>query len=268
MTDHPDCRKEVGREPPANVLRALRQEVGYCCPIPGCDEPYLEWHHFDPPFAERPHHEVAGMIALCSKHHRKADRNNFTVAQLREYKNGAAQRQQTPQRSIEWLRRDLLVVAGNNFCLNTPRILKAQGRLVIWLTRDLQGYWGLNLAPLGYVELSMTDNFWQATGPLLDFECPPGGTRLRATYPNRDEIEVVFREFKTLKHLRRAYRKGPPELDGLSFPLTAVDVHYRCRSLGIDVGPSRLDLKDHPQLPGSVMKGCFVRNGYGMIELP
>jgi hypothetical protein len=37
------------RRPPMDVIRLLRSEVGFCCPVEGCGNPYLTWHHFDPP---------------------------------------------------------------------------------------------------------------------------------------------------------------------------------------------------------------------------
>ena len=39
----------MNRTPPKKVIQTLRQEVGFGCPIPNCGNPYLEWHHFDPP---------------------------------------------------------------------------------------------------------------------------------------------------------------------------------------------------------------------------
>jgi hypothetical protein len=37
------------RRPYAHVVRQLRQEVGFRCPVDDCGNPYLTWHHFDPP---------------------------------------------------------------------------------------------------------------------------------------------------------------------------------------------------------------------------
>jgi len=83
----------MDRTPPAEVRRVLRQEVGFCCPIDGCGSPYLSWHHFDPPWREREHHDPAGMIALCLQHHKEADAGTFTEAQLKQLKKTSASRE-------------------------------------------------------------------------------------------------------------------------------------------------------------------------------
>lgn len=65
----------MARNPPKSVLAELRKEVGFGCPVEGCGNPYLTWHHFDPPWSERHHHEPQGIIALCPEHHNAADAN-------------------------------------------------------------------------------------------------------------------------------------------------------------------------------------------------
>ena len=73
----------VNRTPPPEVRRELRREVGFGCPVRDadgvrCGNPYLYYHHFDPPWATEEHHNPAGMIALCGEHHPKADAGTFT----------------------------------------------------------------------------------------------------------------------------------------------------------------------------------------------
>ena len=57
----------MNRTPPKKVIQTLRQEVGFGCPVPNCGNPYLEWHHFDPPWSIENHHRPEGMIALCTQ---------------------------------------------------------------------------------------------------------------------------------------------------------------------------------------------------------
>ncbi|MGP5687026.1 hypothetical protein ACTXOU_13770 [Psychrobacter glacincola] len=71
---------------PKAVKEVLRSEVGFGCPIKGCGNPYLEYHHFDPPVNIKPHNEPKGMIALCAQHHKKADGGAYTVEQLHTLK--------------------------------------------------------------------------------------------------------------------------------------------------------------------------------------
>ena len=71
---------------PAKVKSILREEVGFGCIVKNCGNPYLEYHHFDPPVSIRAHNEPEGMIALCAQHHKKADGDAYTTEQLHELK--------------------------------------------------------------------------------------------------------------------------------------------------------------------------------------
>lgn len=74
------------RTPPDDVKDFLRAEVGFGCPVNGCRVPFLEFHHFDPPWRVRQHHDADGMVALCVEHHKKADRGVFSNTQLKAFK--------------------------------------------------------------------------------------------------------------------------------------------------------------------------------------
>ncbi|WP_322847026.1 hypothetical protein [Pseudomonas sp. B33.4] len=135
MVKHKKQRQSI----PPFVKKLLRQEVGFGCPVEGCGNPYLEYHHFDPPVKVRAHNEPQGMIALCAHHHKKADGGAFTTEQLHKMKvnreNAAVVRG-----NLDWLRRELLVVAGGSFYYETPRILVIDQHDVIALKRDDEGY--------------------------------------------------------------------------------------------------------------------------------
>jgi len=51
------------------VREKLRKEVNFGCPVINCGLPYLEYHHFDPPWKEKNHYEPKGMVALCPTDH-------------------------------------------------------------------------------------------------------------------------------------------------------------------------------------------------------
>ncbi|MGI2155364.1 hypothetical protein ACROAK_21195 [Shewanella oncorhynchi] len=107
---------------PKSVKKVLRSEVGFGCPVKGCGNPYLEYHHFDPPVSVKPHNEPEGMIALCAQHHKKADGGAYTTEQLHELKKDKANAKLV-KGSLDWLRKDLLAVVGGNFYYETPRII-------------------------------------------------------------------------------------------------------------------------------------------------
>lgn len=120
-----------GRNAPATVKRTLRQEVGHGCPVSGCASPYLEYHHFDPPWAEENHHRPEGMIALCGPHHDKAGGGAFTAEQLRQLKKSSYALSAEIKGTFEWRRQHLVARVGGNFYLDTPVMVEVQGTPVV-----------------------------------------------------------------------------------------------------------------------------------------
>ena len=114
------------RKPPAKVRKQLRQEVGFRCPVEGCGNPYLTWHHFDPPWHVENHHRPEGMIALCLDHAAKADGGAFTDDQLRTLKKNGRQRAEEVRGQFDWMRRDLLAVVGGCFYYEQPHNISSR----------------------------------------------------------------------------------------------------------------------------------------------
>jgi hypothetical protein len=117
----------MNRTPPTAVRRELKREVGFGCPVPYCGNPYLYWHHFDPPWDVRQHHDPDGMIALCGLHHPKADAGAYSKEQLREFKRRLAERAEEAKGRFEWMRHSLLGVVGGNFYYETPVVFQFRG---------------------------------------------------------------------------------------------------------------------------------------------
>jgi hypothetical protein len=122
-------RKDRGlaRTPPTAVLHELRREVGFSCPVSGSGNPYLSWHHFDPPWRQEKHHRPQGLVALCLEHARKADGGAFTLAQIREFTRCGADGQNIVGK-FDWLRYDMLVVVGSGFFYKQDVIFAIDGR--------------------------------------------------------------------------------------------------------------------------------------------
>jgi hypothetical protein len=100
----------MNRDPDESVKKILRQEVHFGCPIENCGSPYLSFHHFDPPWRLRQHHEPGGMIALCLEHHIRADRNAYSIQQLKEMKRSPFLKKvgANPIGDISWKRENLV----------------------------------------------------------------------------------------------------------------------------------------------------------------
>lgn len=258
----------MNREPPAEVRRILRREVGFGCPYPGCGNPYLYWHHFDPTWSEREHHDPAGMIALCGEHHPKADAGTFTKEQLRRFKRDGANRSEEVKARFDWMRNRLLAVVGGNFFFDTPVVFRFNGEPSIWFTRDTDDYLMLNVRMLtasGQPRVKMEDNWWLVRGDPEDVESPPSGKLLRIRYANGDDLRVEFVEMLTVNTFDARYPKHPDlnrsrsPIDAreprITFPITVVEVQMIVGETPIQFGPHHTSLPGG-QITGSLMVGC------------
>jgi hypothetical protein len=198
----------MNRTPPKFVRQILRHEVGFGCPLPKCGNPYLEWHHFDPPWHEHQHHNPDGMIALCSEHHKKADAGAYTKDQLRGYKFQGRDSLNSIKGKFEWLRNKILAVIGGNFYYEIPFIFIFRNNKVIWFNRDDDNYLLLNIRMLttsAEPRLILDDNFWITKENMTDFECPPSGKLINALYSNGDMVRIEYLELRSVEDVVRRY---------------------------------------------------------------
>ncbi|MDI6858280.1 MAG: HNH endonuclease [Dehalococcoidia bacterium] len=243
------------RTPPIEVRRQLRREVGFGCPIPGCGNPYLRWHHFDPPWRDEKHHRPAGMIALCAEHHAKADAGAYSREQLHEFKRAARKGNKQIEGRFDWLRRDLLMVVGGNFFHNTPVAIEAKGKPIIWFTRDDAAHLLVNVRMItvsGQPRCRIEESYWISPSLPEDLECPPSGKILRVSYANGDYLAIEFFEMQSAEDLVLRYPMASPRGWPLSFPITAVEIAETVGGTEYRFDSSSLCL---PR--GNVVRACF-----------
>jgi hypothetical protein len=242
----------MNRTPPLDVRQQLRREVGFACPVEGCGNPYLSWHHFEPPWSEREHHDPRGMIALCAEHHAMADAGAYTTEQLLALKGRTPR--DDPAGKFDWMRRELLVVVGGNFYHETPIAVQFRDKPVVWLNRDGEGNVLVNLAMLstsGAPRASMQDNFWLALGAPADVECPPSGRKLKLHYSNDDRLGIEFFPVSSVADITARYPGAGAEHWRIGYPITAVEVQMKVGGTPIEFGPRST------QLGGVQMTNCF-----------
>jgi hypothetical protein len=228
----------MDRKPTVNVKKILRDEVGFGCPIDGCDRPYLEWHHFDPPWHEKEH-------------------GAFTKEQLHQLKKSSKERQRQISGRFNWLRNKLLVVVGGNFYYETLTVFEFRGQPVIWFERDDNDYLLLNIRMLSASREPRAEiirNEWFNVGGEEDIECPPSAKRLRIRYPNGDLVSIEFFELASVADLSKRYPSANPEswpLE-LDYPITAVEV------VNIVAGTDIQFNAKETRLGGMRMSNCFM----------
>lgn len=271
------------------MSRQLAEEVGYGCPVEGCGNPYLTWHHFDPPWAERQHFEPGGMVALCLTHHKAADGGAFTVEQLHELKRVGRDRSLALAGRFEWMCEELLAVVGGNFYYQTPIAVRFGDQSVVWFNRRP----GSNELLLNLVmptisetpRMLMTDGEWVEGSGTAEIVCPPSGYLVSAKYPGGDALRVRFRELASIEELDRRYpppqlpkdivrrfaERGLPPPDvptthaervdsiGITFPIAAVEITLKIAGTLYSFGPR------HTTIGGTVIAGGWISGcGVGM----
>jgi hypothetical protein len=239
-----------GRTPPRDIISTLRQEVGSCCPVLGCGSAYLTWHHFDPPWRTEHHHRAEGMIALCREHADQADNGAFTDDQLRELKRIGRERASEIRGRFNWMRQDLLVVAGGQFFYQVPVILMVGDVKCIWFDRDEEGYLQLNFrmpaGPTGGPRAVIEQNFWKVPPAVREVICPPHGRLVEVFYLNGDKFRAEFFNIASFNDLAARYAsiKSQSWPEQIEFPLTVVELWETAAGASIEFGPRS------PRLPG------------------
>lgn len=244
---------------PSEVKKELRSEVGFGCPVKGCGNPYLEYHHFDPPVNIKPHNDPKGMIALCAHHHKKADGGAYTVEQLHALKNDKANASLV-KGNLDWLRRKLLAVVGGNFFYETLRIINIDGTDVISLIRDGDGYLRLSIKMMSREpeeRIIIDKNSWENIGTPLDLRSPPQGKELEVKYSNGDYLYVKFIELDNLREAVNRYKSNI--FNGIEFPITAVEVNMTIANTNIELTPT------HSHVSGNMLAGNLFSNCGGGI---
>ncbi|MDX8447180.1 hypothetical protein [Mesorhizobium captivum] len=185
--------KSISRTPPIEVRRRLRAEVGFGCPI--CGSPHLEYHHFNPTWAEKKHHEPQGMIALCAEHHAAADSGAFTVDQLVGLKRAI---HTSVKSSFQWRRKHTVFACGGTYAYQCECMLRVAGINIVYFEKDENGYdtLSLNIYDVCMNRIfAMRMNDWIARINVDDIEAPPSArTLVFKSAIHRVDLRIDFRD--------------------------------------------------------------------------
>jgi hypothetical protein len=208
--------ESVSRTPPVAIRRQLRSEVGFGCPL--CGSPHLEYHHFDPPFAEAPHHNPDGMIALCATHHAQAP--GFTIQQMRELKK---KRQHEVSSTFSWRRKHTVFVCGGNYAYNCGAMLRVGGFNLVYFDKDEDGFDTLSLNiydKLMNPVFVMRRNDWISRVAVDDIIAPPMANKVYMHSRTLGvKLDVEFKDRNKLNgaELAKCEQLGIPKSDNVVF---------------------------------------------------
>jgi|GEM_PF-683719 len=245
---------------PKHVKEILRREVGFGCPVRNCGNPYLEYHHFDPPVHVKPHNNPEGMIALCPHHHKKADGNAYTIEQLHEFKQNKVNSSFVCG-NLEWLRRDILSIVGGNAYYETPIPVQIDGHNVVKFTRDELGYQRLSIKMLSLApeeRIIIDENSWENIGNPIDLRSPPQGKELEVIYMNGDYLHLKFLEIKDAEMLKCLYEINTNKI--INFPITAIEINFSIAGTTIEFKTTGTKA-----LGTSISRSVSIRCGIGMM---
>jgi hypothetical protein len=240
----------MNRYPDAKVREELRKEVGFGCPVKNCGCPYLTWHHFDPPWNEKQHHDPEGMIALCAEHHNKADAGAFTKEQLKELKSNPYAL--TVKGKFDWMRRKILLATGSGYYVDPYVVLRVKGENIISFTRDSSNFFLINIKlpnSDGSLKFTMEENMWLINEKPEDLISPPSGKYLKVKYKSGDKVEITFFELATDSDFKDKYGVEFPAKT--IFPITAVEIIYK------NIVTSTSFTASKAVMPGLVAKNIF-----------
>jgi len=212
------------RKPPKSIQELLRKEVNFGCPVQGCGVPYFTWHHFDPPWSEKKHHNPEGMIALCSTHADLADGGRWTKEQLRKMKKNPFLSHEQISDKFDYLRKNVVCIIGN-VAFSVKNVLEINNERVIGFEKDKENFDRLNLLIRdinGNPILVMEDNFWTVLSrELFDLRCSAYGKELEIVSKDRqtnffmrfDDYPLkIFRD-RLLSYYRKTTSKLPDWLN-------------------------------------------------------
>ena len=196
----------TSRDIPEAIKLELRREVHWGCPVQDCGNPFLSYHHFEPPFSNfKPGqtHDPKGMIALCLGHAKMADGGVWTNAQLRQMKTVPFLASGDVSGRLEWLRQDIIVCFGSMKCIKSNIILEVKNKPYIWVNRDLKGNMLLNMdipSKTGPSIIKMESNNWHIFGDIANLEAVPGGRSIEVRIPQESfSLQMHFRDLTQIE---------------------------------------------------------------------
>jgi hypothetical protein len=166
----------LNRKIPSIVRRQVRQRCKFGCVV--CGNPFYEYHHHDPPFADARTHDASGIILLCHLCHGKLTRGHLSSETVSAHADNPTKN--IPEAFDVGLDHPSIRL-GQVDIGNTSIIIYLDGIDVLAIRQPefadgpfrLSGYFADSR---GNVTLTIKDNQWQANADSWDVEIE--GTRI------------------------------------------------------------------------------------------
>jgi len=236
---------------PKKVKKLIRSKDGFVCAYPGCNSPFLEYHHFDPPWNVENHNNPDGIIALCPTHHGHADGGMFSKEELKEWKEKMKLIKSSEIGSrLPWIKNKIGVILGGNLCVHNKYELMINNSPVIWFNKIHDySYLNINLTDEnGNTLIKMEDNDWEVKNELiLDLECSPYGKEINISFKNGDFLNLRFVSYEHEEKFISSYKAFSHGLQEF-FPLSIVEINANLFN-------GSIKLKNEMKIDNSKLKG-------------
>ena len=219
--------------------RLLRQEVAFGCPI--CRNPFLEFHHFDPPWRVRHHFDPQGVIALCRDHHAQAEGGHFTKKKLRELKASSYSVSDIKER-FPWARTDYLVRIGGSFTRGCRAEISVDKEPVVWISTGDDGLLMVSFVLRcsdGQIVARMTNNVFEVgPRPPSELKTTASANRIKIWHEAHNiAIDVSLRQLTAGEFDTKltADRDRPAQVRAQAIEETEERFQHLSREMNVDI---------------------------------
>lgn len=218
----------MNRTIPEKVKSQLRHEVNFGCPLPDCGSPMLTWHHFDPPWHVKNHHNPDGMIALCHEHHSMADQGIFSNEQLHGYKNNPNELNFAKSKFL-WFPETSLIRLGGGYARDWCE-LSLCNRPLLEIKKDTDGLTKISFmlfSESGETIAAMNKNeFTIIPKNIHDFTVAASSNRIKIWYEKRNIGFELHYSRKTMEQIEKIIEKDKKE-NGIETRETDLEALYQ-----------------------------------------
>lgn len=223
------------------------------CPVPGCANPYLAWHHFG----------ADEKVALCLAHAAQAADQAVAPDRLRALVR-ASECPIGPHRPA-WRQRPVLARVAGNFYYEVPVLLRLGWVTCIGYSRNEHDDLLLDLrmpTASGQPRAGMAASFWEVPPQDAEVTCPRSGRLIDVAYPNGDRLQAQLSDVPSAAALQMRFGNVARWSYRVQFPVTLVEIALNVAGTDIELGPH------HTCMGGPQTEDCFISRQPVGIDIP
>ncbi len=199
----------LARDIPDGVMREVRQRCGFGCVNCGCA--IIQYHHFDPEYAEAKEHLADRITLLCGTCHDRITRGMLGVEQIRAFNQNPACKRNGFVGDVLFMSRDKIHLQIGSATFRRHAVLMFDNQVLVGFAPPTEANAPLRLFArltdeIGGPLLDINDNFWAAGVEHFDVQTQGNALTIRKKLG-----EIVLRMVQSpggeiiLERLKMAY---------------------------------------------------------------